>query len=276
MLRLKCVYSAIMESPVSQDNPYHRRYKNAPHPYVIVPPLTKKQFFKPDDLISFEIVLIGRVNEYLPYFIYGFTEMGRIGVGKDKGKFEVVSVEAIALNGARSEIFNGINLRPSENRIDYNDFMSSSSSQPSPVKEKEKGAEETFDGDEITISFETPVRIKRDDRLAADIPFNLIIRRLSERAFLLAHLHCGAELEDFEEFAKGSENIETISSKLRWIDWERYSSRQQTTMKFGGLIGDIVYKGDLKRFLPLLRFGQHIHVGKATTFGLGKYSISGK
>lgn len=47
-------------------------------------------------------------------------------------------------------------------------------------------------------------------------------------------------------------------------------------MKFGGLVGEITYQGDFKRYLPLLRLGEHIHVGKATTFGLGKYRIINK
>jgi len=64
-----------------------------------------------------------------------------------------------------------------------------------------------------------------------------------------------------------------MRNKLYWQDWERYSSRQQTRMKFGGWVGEIIYQGDFQRFLPLLRLGEHIHVGKVTTFGLGKYRI---
>ncbi|HED01044.1 MAG TPA: CRISPR system precrRNA processing endoribonuclease RAMP protein Cas6 [Proteobacteria bacterium] len=269
ILRLKCVYSSIMETPIPEDHPDHRKYKNAPHPYIIIPPLTGRQYFKPDDPISFEIVLIGRANEYLPYFVYAFTEMGRMGIGKDRGEFDVTSVEALNLDGSGMEIFSGNTgiLRGTENRIDYSHFLNSPSPQPSPIK-GEGGSHE------ITVSFDTPARIKADDRLSSDIPFNLLIRRLSERAFLLAHFHCGAEMGDYEEYAKGSETVETVSNKLRWIDWERYSSRQQTKMKLGGWVGEITYRGDLKKHLPLLRLGEHIHVGKATTFGLGRYRIT--
>jgi CRISPR-associated endoribonuclease Cas6 len=257
MLRLKCVYSAIMETPIPEDHPDYGKYRNAPHPYIIIPPLTRRRIFHPDDLIFFDIMLIGKANEYLPYFVFTFTEMGKRGIGKNRGKFDVVSVEALNLDGTRTEIFNGNTgiLKAAENRIDYSLFEKAELS------------------DEITISFETPVRIKHNDRLSSDIPFNLLIRRLSERAFLLAHLHCGADMSDFEGFAKDSENVKTIKNKIKWVDWERYSSRQQTKMKFGGWVGDITYKGDFRKYLPLLRLGEHIHVGKATTFGLGKYRI---
>lgn len=270
MLRLKCVYSSIMDTPIPEDHPDYGKYKNAPHPYIFIPPLTRRRIFYLDDLISFDIVLIGKAKEYLPYFIYTFTEMGRIGIGKDKGKFDVTSVEALHLDGTKTEIFNGNTgvLKGSENRIHYSHFLNSPSPQPSPLK-REGGDGEIV----ISLSFETPVRIKVNDRLSSDIPFYLLIKRLSERAFLLAHFHCGAEMADFEGFAKDSKNVETTKNKLRWVDWERYSTRQQTKMKFGGLVGEITYKGDFQKYLSLLRLGEHIHVGKATTFGLGKYRI---
>jgi len=261
MLRLKCVYSSIMESPVPEGHPYYRKYRSAPHPYVIVPPLTGRQYFTPDDPLFFEIVLIGKADEYLPYFVFTFTEMGRIGIGRNRGKFDVFSVEAIDSDGKRSEVFNGYTgiLKASDNKIDYSHF--------------EKAALLFPLKDEITLHLETPLRIKSDDKLARDLTFRLLISRLSERAYLLAHLYCGARLEDFESVAKDSGGVETVRSSLRWIDWERYSSRQQTKMKFGGLVGEITYRGDFKKYLPLLYLGESIHVGKNTTFGLGKYRI---
>lgn len=231
MLRLKCVYSVIMETPIPEDHPDHRKYKNAPHPYVIIPPLTTRRYFRPDDLIAFDIVLIGKANEYLPYFIYAFIEMGRIGIGRDRGKFTITTVEALSLDETKTEIFSSTTklLKAAKYRIDYNHFTN-----------------DTFDNDKITISFLTPVRIKRDEKLVPTIPFNLFIRRLSERAFLLAHLHCGAEMGDFEGFAKGSEKVEIIGDNLRWIDWERYSGKQQTRMKFGGWTWQWLAESDKK------------------------------
>ncbi len=258
MLKLKCVYSAIMESPVPLDHPESRKYKNAPHPYIIVPPLTVKRYFDHGDMLSFNLVLIGRANDFLPYFVYTFTEMGKLGLGRRKGKFIVESVEEIKSDGKMSEIYNNKDkiLKNPKNRIDYDFFI-----------------DEKTQTDEITINFETPARIKINDNLSKDLPFEILIKRLSERAALLAHFHCGAELCSFEEFADDAVKIEIIGNRLEWLDWVRYSSRQDTKMNFGGCIGKITYKGDLRKYMPLLKLGEHIHVGKATTFGLGKYRI---
>ena len=259
-----------METPIPKDHTDSRKYKNAPHPYIIIPPLTRRQYFEPGDAMFFDVVLIGKANEYLPYFIYAFTEMGRLGIGKGKGKFDVVYVEALNLDGSGMEIFSPMNgvLKPSNSRIDYSLFMNLEN------RGQESG-ERSQDKDVITLSFETPVRIKEKGRLSSGIPFELLVRRLSERTFLLAHFHCGAELADFEKFAEGSGKVRIMRNKLRWQDWERYSSRQQTRMNFDGWIGEITYQGDFQRFLPLLRLGEHIHAGKVTTFGLGKYRIMG-
>ncbi|GAI89505.1 unnamed protein product, partial [marine sediment metagenome] len=67
--------------------------------------------------------------------------------------------------------------------------------------------------------------------------------------------------------------ITTTAKQLRWYDWERYSSKQQRWMKSGGFLGHISFSGELKRFLPFIKLGEYIHIGKQTSFGLGQYEI---
>ncbi len=45
-------------------------------------------------------------------------------------------------------------------------------------------------------------------------------------------------------------------------------------MKLGGFVGRITFEGDLTPFLPYIRIGEAVHVGKATSFGLGRYRIA--
>lgn len=90
----------------------------------------------------------------------------------------------------------------------------------------------------------------------------------------LAYFHCGEELNiDYKLLISQAEKIKIKDNNLAWIDWERYSSRQDVRMKLGGFVGTVSYEGDFRDFLPLLVIGQYTHIGKNCTFGLGKYEI---
>jgi CRISPR/Cas system endoribonuclease Cas6 (RAMP superfamily) len=71
-----------------------------------------------------------------------------------------------------------------------------------------------------------------------------------------------------------AEVVATRSADLRWVDWERYSARQDDRMKLGGFVGTATFAGDLDVFMPFLRLGEVVHVGKCTAFGLGKYRLT--
>ncbi len=78
---------------------------------------------------------------------------------------------------------------------------------------------------------------------------------------------------DHKQIIAGAENISIETDNLQWRDWERYSTRQAVRMKMGGLIGDIGYKGNIEPFMSILQAGEILHVGKGTSFGLGKYVL---
>ena len=65
-----------------------------------------------------------------------------------------------------------------------------------------------------------------------------------------------------------------LEHQLRWHDWTRYSSRQQTKMQMGGLVGHLVLDGvRAQRYWKQLWLGQWTHVGKGTSMGLGRYRL---
>ncbi|MFL6260778.1 MAG: CRISPR system precrRNA processing endoribonuclease RAMP protein Cas6 [Thermoanaerobaculia bacterium] len=61
---------------------------------------------------------------------------------------------------------------------------------------------------------------------------------------------------------------------LRRVTWERWSQRQNTAMKLGGLVGTLTLEGDLAPFAPLLRAAEILHAGKGAVFGLGKIEVA--
>jgi hypothetical protein len=78
LLRHRCIYSYVFETPPPADTERMTKYRRAPHPFIIEPPLDKKTGYAPGEAITFGLVLIGRADDYLPYFIYAFDELGKL------------------------------------------------------------------------------------------------------------------------------------------------------------------------------------------------------
>jgi hypothetical protein len=92
----------------------------------------------------------------------------------------------------------------------------------------------------------------------------------------MARFHCGVPLDvDFKGMIDRAHDIRLVRNDTRWVNWSRYSSRQDRKMQWDGLLGAATYDGDLAPFSSYLRFGQRAHVGHGATFGLGRYMIYG-
>ncbi|PIX25054.1 MAG: CRISPR-associated protein Cas6 [Deltaproteobacteria bacterium CG_4_8_14_3_um_filter_45_9] len=259
LLKGKCVYSYIFETPPPPETLKMRKYPFAPHPFVITPPLEEKRTYRQNEALSFELTLIGKSTDFLPYFIYTFDELGRMGIGKGKGKYQLEEVKAINKNEGEGMIYSG------KDKTLRNNF--------SILKVDDLGP---FSVSPLTLrlSFLTPTRLKYDGKLSPDLEFHILFRNLLRRISLLSYFHCGEELNlDFKGLIEEAKDVKVQKENLRWVDWERYSNRQETKMKMGGFIGSVTFTGNFKEFLPFLILGEYIHVGKGTSFGLGKYKI---
>lgn len=285
ILKGKCVYSYVFETPPPSDTKIMRKYKAAPHPFVIEPPSEKRRGYKPGDEIQFGLTLIGRAIDYLPYFIYTFDELGKIGIGKGKAKYELKTVsshEAI-VNSHESAVKN-----TGKDKIIYtSDTKTLKSFETSKLPldlwglsqdlpaERSAAVESGLSPKLISLSFLTPTRILYDSHLTLDLEFHILIRNLLRRLSLLSYFHCNGDPTDwdFKGIIEKAKEVKVKEKNLRWYDWERYSGRQETRIKMGGFVGDITFEGDIKPFMPLIEAGEVLHVGKGTGFGLGKYVI---
>jgi len=261
LLKSNCVYSYVFETPPPTDTTKMRKYPFAPHPFVILPPLEEKNSYLKDETLCFDLTLIGRAIDYLPYFIYTFDELGRIGIGKDKGKYQLEKVQCRGKTKKWESIYSS------------KDKILKKSCGEITLEDLENKLEST---DELRLVFLTPTRLKFDERLSPNPEFHILLRNLLRRISLLSYFHCGEKLNiDFKGLIERAKDIQIKRNNLSWFDWERYSNRQEIRMKMGGLVGSITFEGDFEEFIPFLVLGEYIHVGKGTSFGLGKYEILG-
>ncbi len=256
LLKARCVYAYIFETPPPSGTKVMRKYTRAPHPFVIEPPADRRSRFEQGEIIPFEIILIGKAVEYLPYFIYTFETLGGMGIGRERGKYHLESV------------------RRDEVKI-YDGATKTLTPVPPGGAERGQDPAEESGADRITLEFVTPTRILYNKHLTVDLEFHILVRNLLRRIALLSCFHCGGNPDDidFRALIRKAESVKVRRRNLRWVDWERYSTRQKTRMKLGGFIGKVIFEGDLMPFIPYIRIGEDAHVGKATSFGLGKYEI---
>lgn len=258
-LKPSCLYAHVFETfPQSDDTILNmNKYKSIPHPFIIEPPLENSRRYKCGDKLTFNVTLIGSTIQHLLYFIYTFEQCGKIGIGKGRGKFKLLSVDMDDKNIYTLETKAIKKIASSE--VEIREDMQVDSDSKELLK----------------LSFITPARIKHNRKYVSEISFYVLIKSLMLRLNLINYFHCEKKEAtwDYKALLEKSKEVQIKEQKTRWWDWERYSSRQKTRMNLGGVIGEITYEGSIKAFLPLLRAGEIFHVGKNTSFGLGKYSI---
>ncbi len=277
ILKEKCIYSYVFETPPPSNTKMMRKYKAAPHPFVIEPPPEKRRGYKPGDEINFGLTLIGRAIDYLPYFIYTFDELGEIGIGKGKAKYElktVTSHEPI-VNSHKSAVRD-----TGKDKLIY-------SSDTKTLKSFDKSvlsvafdsglltSDFSHDSGLLTLDFLTPTRVLYSGSLTLDLEFHVLVRNLLRRLSLLYYFHCSGDPSewDFKGLIEKAKEVKVKKENLRWYDWSRYSGRQETRIKMGGFVGEITFEGEIEPFMLLIKAGEVLHIGKGTGFGLGKYEI---
>jgi CRISPR/Cas system endoribonuclease Cas6 (RAMP superfamily) len=261
LLRDRCVYLYLFETPPPADTEMMRLYPAAPHPFIIEPPMTDARVVPQGDTLEFGLVLVGKALDHLPYFVYAFICLGEKGLGRGKGEFLLEQVLAESADGPVA-IYD-----QARGSLQHSGAF--------PTWETiEKRCGELAGNDHLSLDFITPTRIKFEDRLVEQPEFHHLVRALLRRLSMLSYFHCEKKLDlNFRGILEAGQAIGRISSQLRWYDWERYSNRQHQRMNLGGFLGTVSYVGDFHEFLPLLAWGEVLHLGKAASFGLGRFRI---
>ena len=73
-LRNVCPYTAVFQPFVPEGSEKISKNRDIPRPFVIKPPLETKETYMPGERLSFDVVLVGKIKDYLPYFIVTFKE----------------------------------------------------------------------------------------------------------------------------------------------------------------------------------------------------------
>jgi hypothetical protein len=209
--------------------------KDWPKPFVILPPLDELEIYPKGHEFYCELTLFGEATQHYAIAQAGIEYLGReMGLGFSRGKFKI-------------------------NNITTSSFI------PTEINPQT-----------ITLSFLSRLRLKSNNQLQRQAPdFSLLLARLLGRQKTLQQTYGDTAIDEprHRQVSQQAKAIKIIQSNVLWDDWDRYSGSQKEWMKFGGLLGEISYHGELQPFIPYLQMGEWTHVGGKSSFGLGKYNI---
>lgn len=253
-----CPYPGIF---APQPPPTHglQKFSQIPVPYVIEPPPWGARVMETGEVFSFHVVLVGRALRELPLVILAWRRAFARGVGAGDGRADLLRV-VLCGESAEREIH-----RPEFGTVDFHPQeipFGSAAGDGAAVRSAK-------------LEFTTPLRLQRNGRALPPekLDARTLLMALVRRSSLLAEFHAERELtDDFAALLAATAGIED-DKQLEWRDWTRFSSRQHQKMTLGGVVGSWTICGPIAPFVPYLRLGEWLHVGKEAAFGLGKYAL---
>lgn len=224
-------------------------------PYMIIPPeiCAPRNMIRRGEKINFEFWLFGNASKYAPSLILALEHIQEFGLGAYRYPFclsEVVNSHTQRLiwrNGSVSKL-----------------DMSATFIQGFELT-KVTG---------VIIKICTPLRIRRGGQMVKSLPFMTLIRNIINRITMIAERYGGwVDRSEAEKLQALAAEVCTIREELRIEPMVRYSNRTNRKMDFSGLMGELEYRGDLTPFVPWMYAAQRLHIGRNTTFGMGKIRV---
>ena len=256
----KCIYAYIFESPaLNKENGLLKGIITLPHPFILMPEGFGIHFKRKGSKKSVYLTLFGKVQDYLPYIVYAFTNMGEIGITKKRGKFRIAQIKQFVGLKKSKIIYSNQNenkIYPDKFKFDFEFFKR--------LKAKDK----------IVMRTLTPIRIKKQGKfIKNNINLMDILLSLKRRVTALSYYYCNKEFK-FPLIEDLIKDVETNLIFEKWLELSRFSTRQQTKMKMGGLMFEMEISGDLSKLYPYLKLAEFVHIGKNASFGLGKILVN--
>lgn len=257
-----CYFATCWESafPLG-DQPGLASRRDIPHPLVFDARFPGPSGFGPGRGFSFGVTLLGPAVDGLPFLLLALEEAGARGFSRTKGKARLVSVK---VDGSGNPLSYGAGKKSLE-KIEPLELCLDD---PNLVPEGPQTS--------VGIEFLSPTSFKsKETGGVVNLPeFHRVIRSILKRcsSFQAADRRPTPKW-DFGAIFSRAEKVRLVRSELFTSHWERFSARQRQRVFWGGVVGTAWFEGDITPFLPVLRAGEIVRVGRGTTFGQGRIRI---
>lgn len=254
---------------LAREAPDAARGHNIPRPLTLQPPIDITHIAVGQPL-TFGVSLVGKAQDMLPYIARAVQKMGRIGVGRGRGRFRLVTIDEVhPLLDTERTLMDGQTVRRPTLKITPSAVQDIALSLPKHA---------------VTLELMTPMRLTVGEKLAHQIVPRVFIQRLLER--------CQSMSEQYAEFApdeKPPTRDEWIAAQTHllayadavtvgyddtyWVEAFSGSRRTNRVSPISGVVGRLRWEGQVAPLLPWLLWGSTLHVGKNAVKGSGYYRL---
>lgn len=263
LLRSRCTYPYLFETPIPLGSTRLARAPQAPHPVLVELPQPTGRPLENGEHFAVDAVLFGAGLEQFPYVVRAFELLGRTtGLGRkhlpeQRGTFTLEAAAQVRSDGTAISVLDRAARALS-------DLASET------IHDRLHTPIHTIT--EVVVTFSSPTQLVFHGQPVTVPEFHVLIRNLLRRCSNLVYFHGRSELDlPFRDLVEAAHAVHIVRNDARWITWERYSRRQGRRVHMGGILGSVAYRGEIAPFWPLLRLGAITHAGKHTAFGLGKF-----
>lgn len=263
------------------------RGQDVPRPYTIEPPVWADLLsgggvdargeitLPPGATFVFGLTLYARAMELFPYVILALKRAEAAGLGRGRGRFEVAQAWAEnPFTGQTQSVYVA-----GDQLVRVPDLA---------ITQAHVAAMPQPNGRALALSFLTPATLRANKQPVFTPQFNIVIHRLIERLTELsqyagdetgaAALPClPATREEKNDLLRRADAVRVSIDDTRWVALNGYSARQQAPTALSGFAGRVTFEAEsadaFAPFMPLLRWGEIVHVGKHTVKGNGLFRI---
>ncbi|MGM0578214.1 MAG: CRISPR system precrRNA processing endoribonuclease RAMP protein Cas6 [Myxococcota bacterium] len=240
----RCVYGLLLDTPVPEDSPHRLLQGRGRAPKALVPryPRLRDKGLWDGERLELSFRLLRSLEPDPTERLRGaLAHVADLPLGRDEGR--------VVLDDVAVEPTQGL-----------------------PVSDGAPGQ------GRLRVDLLTPTELYRSGRkeLVTDLDFPELVRHARRRLELLAAMYGstdGASMPDWPVLQDLAGSVRVTRSDLRPHAWKRHSLERDATVPMRGLLGRIDFEGPVGPFLPLLRAAQTVHLGKSTSFGLGRFRL---
>ena len=257
-VRSTCPYARVFE-PQAARGEGPSGLADWPRPFVFRAAHLDGRTVPQGDAFHFDVHIFDVRNTELPYFVLAFAQLAREGLGPGRGRAELIAVDQLDVHEAKVARV-----------LDGGQFLMHELGAPNVVDLSE-AAESVR---RLRVRFLTPTELKTEHKVADRPEFGILFGRLRDRISTLRALYGAGPLEiDFRAMGERAAAVRMTRCELQRFEVERLSSRTGQRHPLSGFVGEAEYEGELGEFLPYLRLGKWVGVGRQTVWGKGEIRV---